>query len=167
MINPNFLQRRLKEYFSIKCIFFLLIQCTLVSHYRNQLFYLCAIAEKEKLGPVDFDGMNYLISDKKGPFFVVETPNSPVGSKYNTFIEANQSIHAIQQNVQINMNYTAISNYRSSLKKENQEALMHNAHPRQRNRGKFWLKKLENFGGNLLSEDNHSYWAPPYWNIHN
>ena len=104
MINPNFLQRRLKEYFSSKCIFFLLIQCTLVSHYRNQLFYLCAIAEKEKLGPVDFDGMNYLISDKKGPFFVIEALYFPVGSQYNTFIEANQSIHAIQQNVQINMN---------------------------------------------------------------
>ena len=27
------------------------------------------------------------------------------------------------------------------------------------------LKKLENFGGHLLSEDDHSYWAPPYWNI--
>jgi len=27
------------------------------------------------------------------------------------------------------------------------------------------LKKLENFGGNLLIEDDHSYWAPPYWNI--
>ena len=27
------------------------------------------------------------------------------------------------------------------------------------------LKKLENFGGDMLSEDNHSYWAPPYWNI--
>ena len=26
-------------------------------------------------------------------------------------------------------------------------------------------KKLENFGGHLLSEDDHSYWAPPYWNI--
>ena len=26
-------------------------------------------------------------------------------------------------------------------------------------------KKLENFGGNLLSEDDHSKWAPPYWNI--
>ena len=27
------------------------------------------------------------------------------------------------------------------------------------------LKKLENFGGHLLSEDDHLYWAPPYWNI--
>ena len=26
-------------------------------------------------------------------------------------------------------------------------------------------KKLENFGGHLLSEDDPSYWAPPYWNI--
>ena len=26
-------------------------------------------------------------------------------------------------------------------------------------------KKLENFGGHLLSEDDHSHWAPPYWNI--
>ena len=26
-------------------------------------------------------------------------------------------------------------------------------------------KKLENFGGHLLSEDDHSYWALPYWNI--
>ena len=26
-------------------------------------------------------------------------------------------------------------------------------------------KKPENFGGNLLGEDDHSYWAPPYWNI--
>ena len=26
-------------------------------------------------------------------------------------------------------------------------------------------KKLENFGGHLLSEDDHSYWAPPSWNI--
>ena len=26
-------------------------------------------------------------------------------------------------------------------------------------------KKLENFGGHLLSKDDHSYWAPPYWNI--
>ena len=26
-------------------------------------------------------------------------------------------------------------------------------------------KKLENFGGHLLSEDDHSYWAPPYWKI--
>ena len=28
-------------------------------------------------------------------------------------------------------------------------------------------KKLENFGGHLQvqSEDGHSYWAPPYWNI--
>ena len=25
-------------------------------------------------------------------------------------------------------------------------------------------KKLENFVGHLLSEDDHSYWAPPYWN---
>ena len=29
----------------------------------------------------------------------------------------------------------------------------------------FFVKKLENFGGHLLSEDDHSYWAPPYWNI--
>ena len=28
-------------------------------------------------------------------------------------------------------------------------------------------KKLENFGGHLLNEDDHSYWAPPYWNITN
>jgi len=27
------------------------------------------------------------------------------------------------------------------------------------------VKKLENFGGHLVSEDDHSYWAPPYWNI--
>ena len=27
-----------------------------------------------------------------------------------------------------------------------------------------YIKKLENFGGHLLSEDDHSYWAPPYWN---
>ena len=26
-------------------------------------------------------------------------------------------------------------------------------------------KKLEVFDGHLLSEDDHSYWAPPYWNI--
>ena len=26
-------------------------------------------------------------------------------------------------------------------------------------------KKLEIFGGHLLSEDDHSHWAPPYWNI--
>ena len=26
-------------------------------------------------------------------------------------------------------------------------------------------KKLENFGGHLLSEDDYSYWVPPYWNI--
>ena len=26
-------------------------------------------------------------------------------------------------------------------------------------------KKLENFGGHMFSEDDHSYWAPPYWNI--
>jgi len=25
-------------------------------------------------------------------------------------------------------------------------------------------KKLENFGGNFLSEDDLSKWAPPYWN---
>ena len=25
--------------------------------------------------------------------------------------------------------------------------------------------KLENFGGHLLSEDDHSFWAPPDWNI--
>ena len=24
---------------------------------------------------------------------------------------------------------------------------------------------MKNFGGHLLSEDDHSYWAPPYWNI--
>jgi len=31
----------------------------------------------------------------------------------------------------------------------------------------YWylIKKLENFGGNLLSEDDHLHWAPPYWNI--
>ena len=27
------------------------------------------------------------------------------------------------------------------------------------------LKKQEDFGGHLLSEDDHSHWAPPYWNI--
>ena len=27
------------------------------------------------------------------------------------------------------------------------------------------LKKLEVFGGYLLSEDDHLLWAPPYWNI--
>ena len=31
------------------------------------------------------------------------------------------------------------------------------------------LKKLSKeaggFGGHLLSEDDNSYWAPPYWNI--
>jgi len=26
-------------------------------------------------------------------------------------------------------------------------------------------KKLEVFGGHLLSEDDYSHWAPPYWNI--
>ena len=26
-------------------------------------------------------------------------------------------------------------------------------------------KKLEIFGGHLLSEDDHSHWVPPYWNI--
>lgn len=26
-------------------------------------------------------------------------------------------------------------------------------------------KKLDNFGGHLLSEDDHSYWEPTYWNI--
>ena len=26
-------------------------------------------------------------------------------------------------------------------------------------------KKLEIFGGHLVSEDDHSHWAPPYWNI--
>ena len=26
-------------------------------------------------------------------------------------------------------------------------------------------KKLEVFGGHQLSEDDHSHWAPPYWNI--
>ena len=25
--------------------------------------------------------------------------------------------------------------------------------------------KFEVFGGRLLSEDDHSHWAPPYWNI--
>ena len=29
----------------------------------------------------------------------------------------------------------------------------------------YLVKKFENFGGHLLSEDDHSYWAPPYWNI--
>ena len=28
-----------------------------------------------------------------------------------------------------------------------------------------YLKKLEVFGGHLLSEDDHSHWALPYWNI--
>ena len=27
------------------------------------------------------------------------------------------------------------------------------------------LKKLEGFGGHLFSEEDHSNWAPPYWNI--
>ena len=27
------------------------------------------------------------------------------------------------------------------------------------------LKKLEVFGGHLLSEDDHSRWTSPYWNI--
>ena len=27
------------------------------------------------------------------------------------------------------------------------------------------IKKLENFGGHLLSEDDNSYRAPPFWNI--
>ena len=27
------------------------------------------------------------------------------------------------------------------------------------------IKKLKVFGGHLLSEDDHSHWAPPYWNI--
>ena len=26
-------------------------------------------------------------------------------------------------------------------------------------------KKLEVFGEHLLSEDDHSHWTPPYWNI--
>ena len=26
-------------------------------------------------------------------------------------------------------------------------------------------KEVGEFGGNLLSEDDHSYWAPPCWNI--
>ena len=26
-------------------------------------------------------------------------------------------------------------------------------------------KKLEVFGGHLLSEDDHSHWALPYWNV--
>ena len=26
-------------------------------------------------------------------------------------------------------------------------------------------KKLEVFGGHLLSKNDHSHWAPPYWNI--
>ena len=29
----------------------------------------------------------------------------------------------------------------------------------------YFLKKLEIFGEHLLSEDDHSHWAPPYWNI--
>ena len=32
-------------------------------------------------------------------------------------------------------------------------------------RGKLVPKKMEIFGGQLLSEDDHSHWAPPYWNI--
>ena len=28
-----------------------------------------------------------------------------------------------------------------------------------------YVKKQENFGEHLLSEDDHSYWVPPYWNI--
>ena len=28
-----------------------------------------------------------------------------------------------------------------------------------------WVKKLKNFGGHLLKIDDHSYWAPTYWNI--
>ena len=28
-----------------------------------------------------------------------------------------------------------------------------------------YTKKQEVFGGQLLSEDDHSHWAPPYWNI--
>ena len=27
------------------------------------------------------------------------------------------------------------------------------------------IVKLEVFGGHLLSEDDHSHWVPPYWNI--
>ena len=27
------------------------------------------------------------------------------------------------------------------------------------------VKKLEVFGGHLFSEDDHSNWTPPYWNI--
>ena len=30
---------------------------------------------------------------------------------------------------------------------------------------KYLLKKLEIFGGHLFSEDDHSHWAPPYWNM--
>ena len=26
-------------------------------------------------------------------------------------------------------------------------------------------KEAGEFGGHLLSEDDHSYWAAPYWNI--
>ena len=28
-----------------------------------------------------------------------------------------------------------------------------------------WEKKLEVFGGHLLSEDDHSHRSPPYWNL--
>ena len=28
-----------------------------------------------------------------------------------------------------------------------------------------YTKKLEVFGGHLLSEDDHSHWAPPYWKV--
>ena len=28
-----------------------------------------------------------------------------------------------------------------------------------------YTKKQEVFGGQLLSEDDHSHWAPPYWNV--
>ena len=27
------------------------------------------------------------------------------------------------------------------------------------------LQRTYNFGGDLLSEDDHSFWVPPYWNI--
>ena len=35
----------------------------------------------------------------------------------------------------------------------------------RRDSGTFqFRKKLEIFGGHLLSEDDHSHWAPQYWN---
>ena len=38
----------------------------------------------------------------------------------------------------------------------------------RRDSGTFqFRKKLEIFGGHLLSEDDHSHWAPQYWNITN